>query len=248
VGPGRCPRAHACAKPGTVVGVDLQERRQLDMAERMHKVRSRARPWRAIFLLVIALAAAGISVRWGASLHHDVSVKAAAADIDTDRLITYVGAGAFFVIGMAAAFALSGQAKSYLQPRVGDAHAGIVRYVVLLVSLFIFLVFTLQLFRVPIGQVLAGGAVIGVLLGIAAQQSLSNLFAGLVLMFARPFRVGDQVRFRSGSLGGAIEGTIVDISITYVRVETTDGSTLVPNAAALSAATVLVRELAPPDA
>jgi small-conductance mechanosensitive channel len=236
-----------------VVGVDLQERRQLDMAERMHKVRSRARPWRAIFLLVIALAAAGVSVKWGGQLVSDehnlrIGIKVPPANIDTDRLIAYLGAGAFFVIGMAAAFAISGQAKSYLQPRVGDAHAGIVRYVVLLVSLFVFLVFTLQLFRVPIGQVLAGGAVIGVLLGIAAQQSLSNLFAGLVLMFARPFRVGDQVRFRSGSLGGAIEGTIVDISITYVRVETTDGSTLVPNAAALSAATVLVKELAPPDA
>jgi small-conductance mechanosensitive channel len=236
-----------------VVGVDLQERRQLDMAERMHKVRSRARPWRAILLLVIALAAAGVSVKWGGQLASDehnlrIGVKVPPANIDTDRLIAYLGAGAFFVIGMAAAFAISGQAKSYLQPRVGDAHAGIVRYVVLLVSLFVFLVFTLQLFRVPIGQVLAGGAVIGVLLGIAAQQSLSNLFAGLVLMFARPFRVGDQVRFRSGALGGAIEGTIVDISITYVRVETTDGSTLVPNAAALSAATVLVRELAPPDA
>lgn len=247
-----------------MVGVDLQERRQLDMAERMHKVRSRARPWQSIFLLLIALAAAAASVKWGAQLNHDRYVNAylgghpnshlnagqlvPQAHLDTDEIINYVGAAVFFIVGMAAAFGFSGQAKSYLQPRVGDAHAGVVRYVVLLVSLFIFLVFTLQLFRVPIGQVLAGGAVIGVLLGIAAQQSLSNLFAGLVLMFARPFRVGDQVRFRSGSLGGPIEGTIVDISITYVRVETTDGSTLVPNALALSAATVLVKELAPPDA
>jgi small-conductance mechanosensitive channel len=226
--------------------VDLQERRQLDMAERMQKVRSKAKPWRAILLLIIALAAAGVSVRWGTLLGHDQHYHRPA---DTDRLITYVGAAGFFVFGMAAAVGLSGKARSSLQPLVGEAHAGVVRYVVLLVSVFVFGVFTLQLFRVPIGQLLLGGTVVGVLLGIAAQQSLANLFAGLVLLFARPFRVGDRVRFRSGSLGTPpIEGTIVDISITYVRVETDEGPTLVPNSAALAAATiVLVKTLGPSE-
>jgi small-conductance mechanosensitive channel len=227
--------------------VDLQERRQLDMAERMHKVRSRAKPWRSIILLVIALAAAGISVRWYHNYQQDHLHRAISADrTDTDEIIAYASAAAFFLLGMAAAFGLSGKARSSLQPLIGEAHAGVVRYAVLVVSLFIFGIFTLQLFRVPIGQILLGGTVIGVLLGIAAQQSLGNLFAGLVLMFARPFRVGDRVRFRSGSLGGILEGTIVDISITYVRVETADGPTLVPNSQALDAATVLV-DSAPPD-
>jgi small-conductance mechanosensitive channel len=224
-----------------VVGVDLQERRQLDMAERMHKVRSKARPWRPIILLLIALVAAAAAVRWGGRLHHDAHAH------PTDELITYSSAAAFFIFGMGAAVSLSGQARGSLQPLVGEAHAGVVRYAVLLVSLFIFGIFTLQLFRVPIGQLLLGGTVIGVLLGIAAQQSLANLFAGLVLMFARPFRVGDQVRFRAGALGGTIEGTIIDISITYVRLETTDGPTLVPNSQALAAATILVKSLASPE-
>lgn len=221
------------------------------MAERMQKVRSRAKPWRSILLLVIALAAAGVSVKWGAAWSHDrylVSHGRSAPSINTDHLITYLGAGGFFIFGMGAAVGLSGKARSSLQPLVGDAHAGVVRYVVLLAGLFIFGVFTLQLFRVPIAQLLLGGTVVGVLLGIAAQQSLANLFAGLVLLFAHPFRVGDRVRFRSGSLGGAIEGTIVDISITYVRVETDDGPTLVPNSQALAAATIiLVKTLGPSE-
>jgi small-conductance mechanosensitive channel len=223
-----------------VVGVDLQERRQLDMAERMHKVRSKARPWQALILLLLALAAAGVSAKWGSDLRHDTHS-------DPDKIITYSTAAAFFILGMAAAVGLSGRARASLQPLVGEAHAGVVRYAVLLVSLFIFGIFTLQLFRVPIGQLLLGGTVVGVLLGIAAQQSLANLFAGLVLMFARPFRVGDQVRFRAGALGGTIEGTIVDISITYVRLETTDGPTMVPNSQALAAATVLVKSLTSPE-
>ena len=80
----------------------------------------------------------------------------------------------------------------------------------------------------------------GVLLGIAAQQSLANLFAGLVLLFARPFRVGDHVRFRAGALSGQIEGVITDISLTYVRLETEEGRVLVPNSQALAAAVLLV--------
>jgi hypothetical protein len=57
----------------------------------------------------------------------------------------------------------------------------------------------------------------------------------MVLLFARPFRVGDQVRFRSGALGGELAGTVTDISITYVRLEADDGLVFVPNSQALAA-------------
>jgi hypothetical protein len=74
-----------------------------------------------------------------------------------------------------------------------------------------------------------------VFVGIAAQQALGNMFAGLVLMFARPFRVGDAIRLRAGALGGTLDGTVIDIGITYVRV-VSDGSVMsVPNAQVLNA-------------
>jgi small-conductance mechanosensitive channel len=226
--------------------VDLRERRQLDVSSSMAKVRAKARPWRSIFALLIALAAAGVAIRWGNELsslrHINNALKPghAARDTSTAQAITYGGAAAFFVFGMAAAFGLSGTAGQKLQPAIGQAHAGIVRYAVLVISLFVFLVATLQLFQVPIGQLVLGGAVAGVLLGIAAQQSLANLFAGLVLLFAHPFRVGDHVRFRAGALSGQIEGVITDVSLTYVRLESEDGRVLIPNAQALAAAVLLV--------
>jgi small-conductance mechanosensitive channel len=227
--------------------VDLRERRQLDVATSMaSKVRARARPWRSIFALLIAIVAAALAVRWGNQLVHlEAQNRSLAAgktpyDTGTARAITYGGAAGFFVFGMAAAFGLSGKASSGLRPAIGQAHAGIVRYAVLLVSLFIFLVIGLQLLRIPIGQLVVGGAVTGVLIGIAAQQSLANLFAGLVLLFAHPFRVGDHVRFRAGVLSGQIEGIITDISLTYVRLDTEEGQVLIPNAQALSAAVLLV--------
>lgn len=213
----------------------------------MAKVRARARPWRAIIALLIALAAAGIAIRWGNELssiqHHNENLRVGngtAQDTSTAQALNYGGAAAFFIFGMAAAFGLSGLAGRSLRPALGQAHAGVVRYAVLVISLFVFLVGTLQLIQVPIGQLVVTGAVAGVLLGIAAQQSLANLFAGLVLLFAHPFRVGDHVRFRAGALSGQIEGVITDISLTYVRLEAEDGRVLIPNAQALAAAVLLV--------
>jgi small-conductance mechanosensitive channel len=208
------------------VTVDLLERRQLDVAQQVARVRARTRPWRSIIALALAfggLAAAEL----GRHLQH--------LDPGTADALRYSGAAAFFVFGTAASFGLSGQVRQLLQPVIGAAHAGVTRYALVLAGIFAVLVITLNLAEVPVGQLLIGGAVTGVLLGIAAQQSLANLFAGMVLLFARPFRVGDHVRFRAGALYGLIEGTVTDVSITYVRMETQEGTVFVPNSQALAA-------------
>jgi small-conductance mechanosensitive channel len=72
----------------------------------------------------------------------------------------------------------------------------------LLVGYLIVALTAMDLFALPVGNLLVGGAVTGMILGIAAQQSLSNVFAGLVLLFARPYIPGEKVRIRSGALGG----------------------------------------------
>jgi hypothetical protein len=78
--------------------------------------------------------------------------------------------------------------------------------------------------------------VTGILVGIAGQQTLANVFAGLVLLLSRPFGVGDMIRLRSGALGGQLEGTVTEIGITYLQLETPDGVLHVPNAQVLAAA------------
>jgi small-conductance mechanosensitive channel len=228
--------------------MDLQERRQLDVAERMHRVRAKARPWRSIFALVVAIAGAVAATAGRVSSYHELTCPAPCTTVgdQTAKLIFIAGAVAFFVFGMIAVFGLSGAAQRALRPLTGQAHAGIVRYVLLVAGVFAILTISLAVLGVNPRQLLVGGAVAGVLLGIAAQQSLSNIFAGLVLLFASPFRVGDLVRFRSGALSGQIEGVVTDLSLTYVRVETDEGPVLVPNSQALNAAVVLVPD--PPHA
>src|SRR5674476_1088771 len=68
---------------------------------------------------------------------------------------------------------------------------------------------------VPVGNLLVGGAVTGMILGIVAQQSLSNVCAGLVLLFARPYIPGERVRIRSGALGGTLDGTVTSVGLLY---------------------------------
>ena len=101
-------------------------------------------------------------------------------------------------------------------------------YVVVLFAVF-------GVLGVSIDHLLVGAGVAGVVLGIAAQQSLGNVFAGLVLLFARPFRVGDHIRIRSGALGGIFDVFVLEVSLTYVTVHTDDGQLKIPNSAMLAA-------------
>ena len=128
-----------------------------------------------------------------------------------------------------------------LQPRTGVAHAAIVRYTIVLLGLLATLIITLSLFKLPVSQLLVGGAITSVILGIAAQQALGNVFAGIVLLLSRPFVVGDAVRFRAGSLSGQIEGIVTEIGITYLRLETADGTVHLPNSQVLGAAVGLIQ-------
>lgn len=81
-------------------------------------------------------------------------------------------------------------------------------------------------------HLLVGAGLVGVVLGIAAQQSLANVFAAVVLLFARPFVVGDSMRIRSGVVG-TIDVTVLGIGLTYVTVKTEDGVLKIPNSIVL---------------
>ena len=214
--------------------MDLRERRQLDMAEQMAKVKARTRPWRSIIAVVLAIAAAGVSHWYGKQAG---KTGTAALTSSPDRFIALGTALAFFLLGVGATMGLSGKARNTLQPRIGSTHAALVRIVLVLAGLITTVSVTLGLFGLPVTQLILGGAILGVLLGIAAQQTLSNLFAGIVLLQARPFAVGDLVWIRSGALGGQYEGEVTEIGLTYVRLETADGSIFLPNTQVLAAAT-----------
>ena len=210
----------------------LHDGPELDLSVQVAKVKQKARPWRAIIALILAIAAASVS-GWARRYFHDYFESA-----NVQYQIVAAGcAVAFCVFGSAATIGLSGKARSVLEPRSGTAHAAVVRYFLLLIGGFTTLVVTLVLFSVPVGQLVLGGALTSVFVGIAAQQALGNVFAGIVLLLARPFRVGDAIRLRAGALGGGgqLDGTVTEIGITYVRIDTGDSVMSVPNSQVLNA-------------
>jgi small-conductance mechanosensitive channel len=203
---------------------------QADLSARVQRVRRKTRPWKSIIALLLAIAAAVVSHQ----ARHD-SLTFPTTSRLTNQIVWYGTAALFAVFGSMATYGLAGQSRQVLEPRAGTAHSAVVRYVMLIVGAFATLVFTLVLFAVPVGELVLSGALTSVFVGIAAQQALGNIFAGLVLQFARPFHVGDAIRLRAGALGGTIDGIVVDIGITYVRVQT-DGTVMaVPNAQVLNA-------------
>ena len=87
--------------------MDVHERHQLDAAARVQKVRARARPWRSILALMLAIAAA---IAAEATRVNGLAGLQSASQ--THRLIYICGLGAFFVLGMAAAIGMSARVRS----------------------------------------------------------------------------------------------------------------------------------------
>ncbi len=211
--------------------VDLQEKRQLDLGRQVARVKAHTRPWRSIIATVLALAAAVVSIAAGRRFSNwDTSGQL------VPQVVALSTAAAFCVLALMAVIGFAGKSRDLMQPVTGRAHAAVVRYTVVLIGSIATLVITLGLLKVPIDQLLVGGAVTTIILGIAAQQSLSNVFSGIVLLLSHPFGVGDAVSFRSGAFSGQIEGIVIEIGISYVRVETAGGVLNLPNSQVLAAA------------
>jgi small-conductance mechanosensitive channel len=153
-----------------------------------------------------------------------------------DRLIAYGCAFVVAVGGILASRTASREVHRLVQARAGDSAATPLRLIVLLGGYLIAVFAVCDLLGVGLQHLLVGGAVTGVILGLAAQPVLSNLFAGLVLLFARPYIPGQQVRVLSGAIGGPHYGTIVSAGLLYTVLDTSEGPLNIPNSALLASA------------
>jgi small-conductance mechanosensitive channel len=77
--------------------------------------------------------------------------------------------------------------------------------------------------RVATG-ILASSAVLGIVVGFAARQTLANAIAGILLAITQPIRIGDLVTFESET------GTVEDVRLTYTYLRSEDGRRIIiPN-------------------
>ena len=94
--------------------------------------------------------------------------------------------------------------------------------VVLVVVALVLAQFT-ELNRLATG-ILASTAVAAAIIGLAAQQTLGNLIAGIQIAISQPIKIGDRITFEE------IEGRVTDVTLSYTYVDPGDESTFViPN-------------------
>ncbi len=155
----------------------------------------------------------------------------------TQRVGVYLSIGGCLVFGLTAVRSLANEVARVVGTRGGASAANVLRWVITLTGYLIVVIEVLSLLGVPLDRLLLSGAITGVVVGIAAQQSLGNAFAGLVLLFTRPFVVGEHITLRSGALGGQYDGEVTAITLIYTRVMTDDGPVSFPNSGVLAAAT-----------
>jgi small-conductance mechanosensitive channel/CRP-like cAMP-binding protein len=83
----------------------------------------------------------------------------------------------------------------------------------------------ISVLALPIGGLLATSGVLAIVLGLALQNTLADVFAGIAFGIEAPFNVGDRI-----SLGDKTEGTVVQMNWRSIRILTDgDDVAIVPN-------------------
>ena len=83
---------------------------------------------------------------------------------------------------------------------------------------------SLTLWGLDLSGLLVGAGFLGIVVGMAARQTLGSMIAGFVLMFSRPFTIGDWVEIEGD------QGIVTDITIMNTRMRNFDGESIVmPN-------------------
>lgn len=149
---------------------------------------------------------------------------AIAAGLLTTYAFSVIGAVVILVVG----FVVAGWAERAVFRLVNSRGettlarflAGIARYAVVVMVL----VMVLQQFGVKTASIVAALGAAGLAIGLALQGTLQNIAAGVMLLFLRPFRIGDFIDT------GSAKGTVQEIGLFATELKTYDGLyVLAPN-------------------
>ncbi len=178
-------------------------------------------------------------------------VLAATLVVYYNRQRLFPGYGEWVRIGTVAILVLVGSVAIHwlvrglspqLYRRLSPATAGTVGFVIRLFAMALVVVVALRIAGVNAAALAVGGAFTAIVLGLAAQQTLGGLFAGIVLQSTRPFRVGERVRLVGGALAGSLEGTVSSLGLFYATLVQGADRLLVPNSVLINLVVVPLRE------
>jgi small conductance mechanosensitive channel len=149
---------------------------------------------------------------------------------------------ALVVIGWALARDASRFAGPTFLRRMDPATAGTFGFLIRLLTIIITVLVALRVAGAQIQTLAVGGGFTAVVVGLAAQQTLGNAIAGMVLLSARPFRVGERIRLQAGAVGGQVEGIVSSLGLLYTTLTRGADQIMIPNNVVLAAAVMPLRE------
>jgi small conductance mechanosensitive channel len=164
-----------------------------------------------------------------------------------DEPVRFACAVALIALGWWFARDVGRAASPALFKRLEPATAGTVSFLIRLLLLGLALLVALRTAGLDARSLAVGGAFTAIVFGLAAQNTLGNVLAGILLLSARPFRVGDRVRFQAGGLAGQVEGVVMSLGLLYVTLAQGEDTIMIPNNVAMAAAVVPLREPAAVD-
>jgi small-conductance mechanosensitive channel len=129
-----------------------------------------------------------------------------------------------------------------LYRRLEPGTAGTIGFLLRLMTIVLATVVALRIAGLQGGTLAVGGGFTAVVVGLAAQQVLGNLLAGVVLITNRPFRVGERVRLQAGVLAGRAEGVVGQLGLFYTTLVSGADRILVPNGVLIQCAVTPIRE------
>lgn len=155
------------------------------------------------------------------------------------RIVTMI---VLIILGWALARALGRGLAKALFRRMGPGSAGTAGFIIRLLTFAGVTMIALRVAGLQASTLVAGGAFTAVIVGLAAQQTLGNLVAGLVLQSTRALRAGERVRLINGMFAGSIEGTVSQLGLLHASFVNGRERMLVPNREILAAAIMPLRE------
>lgn len=160
-----------------------------------------------------------------------------ATELTHHQILDYIGIALFVVIVLAIARTISklieatfewymDEVSRKTQSNITATIAPLTNKIVSIIIFLVGIIIILDYFGVSIGSLIVSLGVGSLAIALAAQDTLSNMIAGFVIMIDRPYRVGDRIQLPSGEIGD-----VAEIGLRSTRILNFDNNyVVVPNA------------------
>jgi Small-conductance mechanosensitive channel len=158
------------------------------------------------------------------------------------------------ISGLAITTIISKAVYDGMSKSVGAHNAASLSFIIKVVGYTLTLLIFFSYFKIGLGAALAAGGFSGLIIGLASQNVLSNIFGGIMILVTRPFKVDDRITVSTWQYGldapayppkfwsndfiiPGYTGIVKNISLIYTYITTDDNTPLrIPNSILVQAA------------